>query len=91
VFDISLKKEIVRLNADLKSKEDFCRHLEESIRLRDERLMALLDPAAYAQFKRFNMAQRPPKELTEEEIKVRNNRAREAQEEAEELKALGII
>jgi len=91
MFDISLKEEIVRLKADLKSKEDFCRHLEESIRLRDERLMALLDPAAYTQFKRFNMAQRVPKELTEEEIRLRDNRAREAQEEAEELKALGII
>jgi len=86
-----LIEEIARLNAILKAREEFTKHLEESIRLRDDRLMSLIDPAAYTQFKRHNTAQRLPTPLTEDEKKLKDQRAQEAKEDYDELRNTNVI
>lgn len=87
----ALKSENARLMAELRARESFIRHLENSINTSHDRLMAILDPSAFTQFKRHHTAQRLPQPLTEEETKNRDKRAQEAESEREELKTLGII
>ena len=87
----SLKADNVRLTSELRAKEQFIMQLQDSINKSHDRLMAILDPSAFTQFKRHHTAQRLPKPLTEEETKLRDKRAQEAEAEHEELKNLGIL
>lgn len=87
----SCQQTISRMVEELKQKQGFIEMLIEQVRERDEKLILMLDPQKYNQFKLHNRPRVGAVELTEQEKKEFEERKIKVQKDVAQLKSMGIL